>query len=209
MSLIEIIRTQPQGYKVEDIHRYRVQVLKAVANTVGEWVCWQAGVSAYPKNLFDPGEWIDLQWKPIDCIYEDGFPRYWRKEWLSECLEDWKGQLPAARFLPLDLVPTQERSCLLPPTSSKNNPRPRENSNRSNPLSTASIRFYEQDHAHISAVLSRTPHTKQMSISPGSCPDLTCTSSAPSVSILMSIYNMKDSVGWSIRSVLAQTFQDW
>lgn len=210
VSIIEIIRTLPQGYKLEDLYHYRDQVLKAVNNAKGEWIGWQTGVSPYPKlNYFAPDEQIDLPLNQIDCIYYDGFPRYWRKDWIRECLENWKERLPAARFLPLDLVPPDERSYILPPTAMSQTTRPGGQSNRAKLLSNAFTEFYEKDQSYVFEVLSRTQNTNPLSRRPDSYADLTLTSSTPSVSILMSIYNMKDTIGWTIRSVLAQTYQNW
>lgn len=210
VSGIEIIRIQPQGYKLEDISRYRLQVLKSVADMMGEWVYWQTGVSRYPKlNLLPSDEQLNLQSNQINCIYEDGFPRYWRKEWLRECLENWKGRLPAARFLPFDLVPSQECSYTLPPASISQTAISRGNSNLPNTLSTALNGFHEHDQSYIFPVLRRTRDMKQISKESEQYTDLTRIPTAPTVSILMSIYNMKDTIGWSIRSVLAQTFQEW
>lgn len=210
VKVIEIIRIPPHGYKLEDIRRYREQVLKSVTNAVGEWICWPTG-SFYPprQNIFSSDEILNLQSKQIDCIYVSNLPLYWRKEWIKKCLEDWQGKLPAARFLPLDLAPSYERSYFLPTTTSSSTFKSLRNSLSNDQIQTTLTGFCEQDLAYVFPILSETKNNYKIPKNLESHPNLNENSSSPTVSILMSTYNMKDTIGWSIRSALTQTYQNW
>ncbi|WP_422657329.1 glycosyltransferase family 2 protein [Paenibacillus sp. EC2-1] len=213
VSGIEIIRIQPYGYSLEDISRYRDQVLKTIVDLKGEWVYWEPGAFRYPPlNFFNPdkpNKQIEHQLKHLNCIYEYNLPRYWRKEWLRARLEDWKGHLPAARFLPLDIAPSNAHSYFLPSTLNGQDTKTSGYCKYSNHLFTGFSGVHEQEREHISIVLSRTQNEEETVKIDTCCTHPTNAYSNPKVSILMSIYNMRDTVGWSIRSVLAQTFQEW
>ncbi|WP_394054723.1 glycosyltransferase family 2 protein [Paenibacillus sp. 843] len=117
----------------------------------------------------------------------NGAPLYWRKAWLLAALTRWNDRLPAARFLPYDLLPAD------PSLTMHLNP------SQSPP--------FQKDLEYILPVLSATRMREKTASSTGTLsPDIP---QQPVVSILMSIHNMKDTLGWSIRSVLAQSSDNW
>lgn len=118
----------------------------------------------------------------IVCLCMNGVPLYWRTPWLLSILASWNHRLPAARFLPYDLMPADANMTL-----------------HMNPMSGHSN---QQELKYIVPILSANrSHTKlPTDIEPAA---------QPALSILMSIHNMENTVGWSIRSVLAQSIDNW
>jgi len=125
----------------------------------------------------------------IVCICVNGVPLYWRTSWLIPILARWTDRLPAARFLPYDLLPADPN--LILHTNSAPDPSNQQELNYIRPILSAS------------RLREATGGTNTI------LPCDTVPSPQPDLSILMSIHNMKDTVGWSIRSVLAQSMDNW
>ncbi|EFU40164.1 glycosyl transferase family 2 [Paenibacillus vortex V453] len=123
----------------------------------------------------------------VVCICVHGLPLYWKKTWLLARLTHWNARLPAARFLPYDLLPTDSRLVLH--------------------LDASQNDSFQKELPYILPILASTQMQEKHTGDKG---DLSPVVPAqPAVSILMSIHNMKDTLGWSIRSVLAQTNENW
>lgn len=123
----------------------------------------------------------------VACICVHGAPLYWKKAWLIARLAHWNGRLPAAKFLPYDLLPTDPNLILH--------------------LNAAQNDSFQKELQYILPILTATPIQEGPSgVQAGLSPVIPVQ---PAASILMSIHNMKDTLGWSIRSVLAQTNGNW
>lgn len=123
------------------------------------------------------------------CICINGVPLYWRRSWLLPILARWNDRLPAARFLPYDLLPADPHLILH--------------------MNSMPDHSNQQELNYICPILSAS---RSCESNGGSNAMLTCDIEPPpqpALSILMSIHNMKDTVGWSIRSVLAQSMDNW
>lgn len=188
MTSYAILRTQPFGYKVTEAVAYREQVLHEVRRIDREWVLWNGNrlfrhigariPVAMPTSIPDP----------IVCICINGVPIYWRTSWLLPTLARWNDRLPAARFLPYDLLPADPNLILH--------------------MNSTPDHSNQQELKYICPILSAS----RSQTTGGSNRMLTCEIEPPpqpALSILMSIHNMKDTVGWSIRSVLAQSMGNW
>lgn len=181
------IRTQPFGYRSTDAASYRERVIQEVSRTDREWILWNSSLSfthrgasaLVPMPLHIPDH--------VVCICMSGAPLYWRKAWLLAALARWNDRLPAARFLPHDFLPV-DPSLTLHLDAAHNPP-------------------YQKELEYILPILSATRMRES-----AAGPEEAFSSKPPQhpeVSILMSIHNMKDTLGWSIRSVLAQSNENW
>lgn len=181
------IRTQPFGYRSTDAASYRERVIQEVSGTDREWILWSCRLSfthrgssaLVPMPLHIPDH--------VVCICMSGAPIYWRRAWLLAALARWNDKLPAARFLPYDLLPVDSSLTLH--------------------LKAAHHPPYQKELEYILPILSATRRQDSASDPEGALSSK--PPQQPEVSILMSIYNMKDTLGWSIRSVLAQTNENW
>lgn len=187
MKSYAILRTQPFGYRASDTLAYREQIIQEVSQIDREWILWGGNISFFHKSAQTfipmPAHIPDR----VVCISMNGAPLYWRKAWLLAALTRWNDRLPAARFLPYDLLPAD------PSLTMHLNP------SQSPP--------FQKDLEYILPVLSATRMREKTASSTGTLsPDIP---QQPVVSILMSIHNMKDTLGWSIRSVLAQSSDNW
>ncbi|KOP67603.1 glycosyl transferase family 2 [Bacillus sp. FJAT-18019] len=189
MTSYAILRTQPFGYRVTDAAAYREQVLLEVSHIEREWVLWNcnrlfahigARISvAMPKPIPDH----------IVCICMNGVPLYWRTSWLLPILAFWNDRLPAVRFLPYDLLPADPNLILH--------------------MNSTPDHSNQHELNYIRPILSAS---RSRETTGGSNTMLPCDVEPPpqpALSILMSIHNMKDTVGWSIRSVLGQSMDNW
>jgi hypothetical protein len=182
-----ILRTQPFGYRASDTVDYREQIIQEVSQIDREWILWGGNFSFFHKSAQNfipmPAHIPDR----VVCICMNGAPIYWRKAWLLAALIRWNDRLPAARFLPYDLLPA-DPSLTMHLDPSQNPP-------------------YQKDLEYILPILSATRMREKTASSTGIItPEIP---PQPVVSILMSIHNMKDTLGWSIRSVLAQSSDNW
>ncbi len=182
-----MIRTQPFGYRSTDAASYRERVIQEVSGTDREWILWSCSLS-FPHRALSALVPMPLHIPDhVMCICMDGSPLYWRKAWLLAALARWNDRLPAARFLPYDLLPV-DSSLTLHLEAAHNPP-------------------YQQELEYILPILSATRRQDSAAGPEGVLSSK--SSQQPEVSILMSIHNMKDTLGWSIRSVLAQTNENW
>jgi hypothetical protein len=182
-----ILRTLPFGYRASDTLAYREQIIQEVSQIDREWILWGGNFSFFHKSTQTfipmPAHIPDR----VVCICMNGAPIYWRKAWLLAALTRWNDRLPAARFLPYDLLPA-DPSLTMHLNPSQNPP-------------------YQKDLEYILPILSATRMREKTASSTGTLsPEIP---QQPVVSILMSIHNMKDTLGWSIRSVLAQSSDNW
>lgn len=181
------IRTQPFGYRDIDTTAYREHIIQEISQIDHEWILWSGTLSFSHKSAQHsipiPPHIPDR----IACICMNGAPLYWRKTWLLAALTRWDNRLPAAKFLPYDLLPADPSLTMhLDPTQ--------------NPP-------YQKDLEYILPILSATRMRGNTASSKGALsPEIP---PQPVISILMSIHNMKDTLGWSIRSVLAQSSDKW
>lgn len=181
------IRTQPFGYRASDTLTYQEQIIQEVSQIDREWILWDGNFSFSHKSaqtfITMPGHIPDH----VVCMCMNDTPLYWRKDWLLSALIRWNDRLPAARFLPYDLLPA-DPSLTMHLDPSQHPP-------------------YQKDLEYILPILSATRMQEKTASSTGTLsPEIP---PQPVVSILMSIHNMKATLGWSIRSVLAQSSDNW
>ncbi|AYB43427.1 Putative lipooligosaccharide biosynthesis protein [Actinobacillus pleuropneumoniae] len=181
------ILTQPYGYRSSDVASYRERIIQEVSQTDCEWILWNCSLSIAHR-----GARASIPMPPhipahVVCICMNGSPLYWRKAWLLAALARWNDRLPAARFLPYDLLPV-DPSLTMHLHAAHNPP-------------------YQKELEYILPILSAT-RMRESAASPEGTLSFK-PSRQPAVSILMSIHNMKDTLGWSIRSVLAQSAENW
>ncbi|MEC0202087.1 glycosyltransferase [Paenibacillus lautus] len=181
------IRTQPFGYRAIDTSAYRDQIVQEVSQIDREWMLWGGNLSFSHKSAQNSIPMPPHIPDHVVCICMNGAPLYWRKTWLLAALTHLDNRLPAAKFLPYDLLPADPSLTMhLDPTQ--------------NPP-------YQKDLEYILPILSATRMRENTTSSKGApSPEIP---PQPVVSILMSIHNMKDTLGWSIRSVLAQSSDNW
>lgn len=181
------IRTQPFGYRLIDTSAYREQIIQEVSQIDHEWILWSGTLSFCHKSAQHSIPMPPHIPDTVVCICKNGAPLYWRKTWLLAALTRWDNRLPAAKFLPYDLLPADPSLTMH--------------------LDPSLYPPYQKDLEYILPILSATRMRENTTSSKGDLsPEIP---PQPVVSILMSIHNMKDSLGWCIRSVLAQSSDNW
>ncbi|WP_052759475.1 glycosyltransferase family 2 protein [Paenibacillus sp. DMB20] len=213
MSAVKVLRVRPSGFSPDDVIRYRDEVLQGARQAAGEWVYWPLG-SIPPCKGPLPGNAELNRTAPaaVDCIHAGGIPCLWRRERLIRRLANWNGRLPAARFLPFDLAAGQGLTTHAEEQkTTASSPAELPDLGTVRKISPPGSRgFHEAELAHISPVLFRTPCGGPLS---EACDEWSRSespgASTPKVSVLVSVYNMQNTLGWTIRSVLAQTYRNW
>lgn len=189
MKPYAILRTQPFGYKATDTFAYREQIIQEISQIDREWFLWGGILSFSNKSAQTTIPMPPPIPDHVVCICMNGAPLYWRKTWLLAALTHWNNRLPAAKFLPYDLL-LEDPSLTMHLDPTQNPP-------------------YQKDLEYILPILSATRMREKTTSSKGSLSLSPEIPPQPVVSILMSIHNMKDTLGWSIRSVLAQSSDNW
>ncbi|MEK4358190.1 glycosyltransferase [Paenibacillus sp. FSL M7-1455] len=205
MKQFDILPSQPIGFTRDETIAYRDRLLEDASRSNGEWV-WLSGASPPPyRQWLRSFDWPFACPDHAVCICVDGIPCLWRREWLCNRLSEWNGRLPAARFLQDDLMPGDETLMFRLDMPEASDPSLGISGNRKFfgrfPVSR------QHDREYILPILTATRQH----------PDFWASNqtawahprSEPAVSILMSVHNMGGTIGWSIRSVLAQSCGDW
>ncbi|WP_230875664.1 glycosyltransferase family 2 protein [Paenibacillus campinasensis] len=202
--------SRPGGFTPQDTAAYRQRLLEEALHSRSEWLRWDNGSVLldrhaevhFPGKLPGPAEAV--------CMTLNKTPLYWRRCWLIERLRLWNSRLPAARFLPFDLMPADNQAMLelgAPPPAGMNEEgltsRRRGHGHRKH-SAFLPAGGHPQELGHILPVLQAASAFNAQSIGTADK-----AGRPPSVSVLMSVHNMQDTLGWSIRSVLAQTMPDW
>lgn len=200
---------KPHGFTLKETTTYRGRLLEEASSSRCEWIRWNVGgtllhvderACPFTTELSIPAEAVCM------CLHQT--PLYWRRSWLIERLRLWNSRLPAAKYLPYDLMPMNSRDILelspaaiAMPAAVGTRLRSRQG-RQEHPASPFTI-GNPTEVRHILPVLQASPTTSAAAWLKESVIE------TPSVSVLMSIHNMQDTLGWSIRSVLAQTLKGW
>lgn len=207
MKPLDILHSRPFGFTRDEIAAYRDRILEEVRRSGSEWVISSGTSLPAHRQWLRSYDWAsDIPQEAI-CICVDGIPCLWRREWLRTRLSEWNSRLPAARFLQDDLMPDDE-SQIFRMEMSFTGGSGIEGSGSRNLASRIPISQLHDREYIVPLLAAARQHPPQMHV-PSRQAACSIPRVKPAVSILMSVHNMRDTMGWSIRSVLAQSSGDW
>lgn len=207
MKPLDILHSRPFGFTRDEIAAYRDRILEEVGRSDSEWVISNGMSLPAHRQWLRSNDWAsDLPQEAV-CICVDGIPCLWRREWLRNRLSEWNSRLPAARFLQDDLMPNDANQIFrmeIPASAGTS----MGGSGTRNLTSRIPISQLHDREYIVPLLAAAQQHPPQIHV-PSQKAACSIPRVNPAVSILMSVHNMRDTMGWSIRSVLAQSSEDW
>ncbi|CAM3818082.1 MULTISPECIES: glycosyltransferase family 2 protein [Paenibacillus] len=207
MKTLDILHSRPFGFTRDEIAAYRDRILEEVRRSGSEWVVSSSMSLPAHRQWLRSYDWASDIPQEAVCICVDGIPCLWRREWLRNRLSEWNSRLPAARFLQDDLMPDDESQIFRTETSFSGGLSIEGAGSRNLTSRIPISQLHDREYiAPLLAAAQQHPPHLHVPSQQAAC---SVTRVKPAVSILMSVHNMRDTMGWSIRSVLAQSSEDW
>ncbi|ANY75443.1 glycosyl transferase family 2 [Paenibacillus ihbetae] len=207
MKPFDILQARPFGFTRDETAAYRDRILEDVRWASSGWIMSSSLSLPAHRQWLRSFDWTSEIPREAVCICVDGIPCLWRREWLRDQLSEWNSRLPAARFLQDDLMPNDANQFfrMEMPASAGSGMGGSGSRNITSRMPLSQLHDRECIVPLIAATKQKPPHMHDPSQQTAS----SVTRVKPAVSILMSVHNMRDTMGWSIRSVLAQSSEDW
>lgn len=207
MKPFDIFHSWPVGFTRDETAAYRDRILEDASRSSSEWVMSSSLILPTHRLWLRSFDWPSECPAHAVCICVDGVPCLWRREWLRHRLSEWNSRLPAARFLHDDLMPDDQSRIFrldMPATAGEVI-----QGSGSGKFSGRTPISHLHDREYIVPLINATkPRPIRLHL-PSKQAACSIPRTEPVVSILMSVHNMRDTLGWSIRSVLAQSTEDW
>ncbi|MBP2001345.1 hypothetical protein J2Z69_002388 [Paenibacillus shirakamiensis] len=199
---------------------YAARLHQLLESSSEAWVVWNPLISHLSKEIITqldqfldtdqvlPGTHVlsihpDHYLKNVDSLPQ-GIPLVWRKTYLLETIQKWPSSpLPSALYLPFAWLPQSSMTTQLLPSFQLEERR----TSKRRGYRPLVLLIDPHQLTSIVPIIERTRPWVQPSISLGV--SLPTDNSHPEISILMSIYQMHSSLGWAVRSVLAQDYSNF